>query len=102
MPTETSRIDKEKKRYASGFSVIYSKIQSLKRKHFFNIQNLWATSVSMEHSQGSFQKKNHTLLNGNFVLAGSVACNNRLQTIIFTIFVVLYFGVATEHDSFLK
>lgn len=58
----------------------------------------------MEHSQGSLQKKkkNHTLLNGNFVLAGSVACNNRLQTIIFTIFVVLYFGVATEHDSFLK
>jgi len=68
--------------------------------NFFLIQNLWATLVSMEHSQGSFQKT--TLLNGNFVLAGWIACNNRLQAIIFTIFVLLYFGVATEHDSFLK
>lgn len=78
----------------------------LKGNFVFLIGNLWAAPVSVEHSQDSLQKKNNqqtsTLLNGNFVLAGWIACNNGLQTIIFTIFVMLYFGLATEHDSFLK
>lgn len=76
-----------------------AKCGHLKGNIFLNTEFVGNFS-SMEHSQGSFKKP--TLLNGNFVLAGWIACNNRLQAIIFTISAMLYFGVTAEHDSFLK
>lgn len=91
MSMETARIDKEKKRDAIGFSVTHNKLWLLKRKHcFLNTEFVGNSSLHGAFTRLLSKKKN-PLLNGNCVLAGGIACNNRLQATIFTTFCYLIF-----------